>query len=130
MTTGDIRVLIVEQMEKHFGTYDSLYPAVNKNFAANFTRDPIAYKLGPTNFSNMDCNNAEIMQFALNHPEYSHFSVKGSGTCQYCVAYWHTDGSPTGVISVGSFATENIQQAYQILKDPIGAALAWGNGWE
>lgn len=117
-------------MTLHFGSYDSLYPDVNKGFAACFARDPIAYRLGPINFSNMDCNNEEIMKFALNHAEYSHFSVKGSGNCQYCVIYWHTDGSPTGVTGVGSFRTDNIQKAYEILKDPIGAALAWGNGWE
>lgn len=130
MNTKEINTIIVAQMEAHFGTYDSLYPDVNKNFAANFARDPIAYRLGPINFSNMDCNNADIMDFALTHPEYSHFSVKGSGNCQYVAVYWHAEGSPTGVTSVGSFNVENIQKAYEIRKDPIGGALAWCNGWE
>lgn len=130
MNTKEIRTAIVEQMEKHFGTYDSLYPDVNKGFAANFARDPIAYRLGPINFSNMDCNNAEIMEFALTHAEYSHFSVRGSGNCQYCVVYWYSPGSPTNVTSVGSFNTSHIQRAYGVLKDPVGAAMAWGNGWD
>lgn len=130
MNTEEINAIVVATMEKYFGSYDSLYPRVNENFAANFARDPIAYRLGPINFSAMDCNNPEIMELALTHPEYSHFSVRGSGNCQYCVVYWHTEGSPTGVTSVGSFGTDNIQRAHKLLKDPIGAAMSWGNGWE
>lgn len=129
MQFSEIRKIIIATQEAHFGSFDAKHPESNKNFAANFARDPIAYRCGPNNWSNMDCNNEEIMKFALTHAEYSHFSIRGSGSCQYCVVYWHEDGSPTGVGSVGTFAVENVQQAYAILKDPIGAALAWGNGY-
>lgn len=116
-------------MEKHFGTYDSRYPEVNKGFAECFKRDPIAYRLGPMNYSNMDCNNTEIMEFALTHKEYSHFSIRGSGNCMYASVYWYSETSPTGHVSVGSFSTENLKKAYTILKDPIAEALSWCNGY-
>ena len=126
MNHHEIKAIIIEKMTAALGTYDSVHPEVNKNFAANFARDPVAYRLGPTDWSHIFCDaSPDMLEFVLTHPEFSHFRQRD----RYSVTvYWHDDGSPTRVSSVASFDPKRLQEAYKLIGDEIGAATAWANG--
>lgn len=71
------------------------------------------------NYSYIPCGkDIERLTFCLKHPEFAHFTHRDT----YSVTiYWHCEGSPTGVRSIGAFDPEMIPTAYRILNDEIMA---------
>lgn len=128
MDSKELKAIIVAKMTEAVGAYDSVHPEVNRNFAANFARDPEAYRLGPTDWSYIDCAAApDLLAFVLTHPEFSHFSQRS----RYSVTvYWHHDTAPNRVVSVAAFDPKRMQEAYRLRGDEVGAAMAWASGYE
>lgn len=103
MKNAEITAIIIAQCEAKHGKWIEIYPD---------------YPNG--NYSYIACDkDVEQLTFCLKHPEFSHFNQRDRFSV---TIYWHCEGSPTGVRSVGAFDPEMISMAYRILGDFVTAA--------
>lgn len=126
MNPKEISQIIIDTCESVNGSFADRQPEMVQSFWKNHKENPIAYRAEwAPNYSYIDCSEApHLLEFCLTHPAFSHWTHRS----RYSVTiYWHDDESPTRVRSVAAFDPKRLPEAYRILKDPIGEAIAWAN---